>query len=95
MSAGGPGGDDDKPYVDSERPDPEIDRLPSEATQPEGRPRPAEERGDSDADAPKPSDRLPSAGPHADPDLINPDATPGSGALPPAGGHDDLDSTSG
>ena len=46
-------------------------------------------------DAPKPSDRLPPAGPHADPNLINPDATPGAGSLPePGGGEDDVGSTS-
>jgi hypothetical protein len=39
--------------------------------------------------------KLPPAGPHADPDLINPAATPGTGALPPPGEHDDVDSTSG
>jgi hypothetical protein len=32
---------------------------------------------------------LPVAGPHARPDLINPDATPGTGALPPIGPSDD------
>jgi hypothetical protein len=37
----------------------------------------------------------PAAGPHADPSLINPDATPGTGALPPAGENEDADSTSG
>lgn len=42
---------------------------------------------------PEPGD-LPAAGPHADPSLINEDATPGTGALPPAGEHDGLDSTS-
>jgi len=90
MSAG-----DGKPSVDPERPDAGIGRLPSNATQPKGPPRATEERGDSSGDAPKPSDRLPPAGPHADPALINPDATPGSGALQPPGGHDDVDSTSG
>src|SRR5215212_3850475 len=49
---------------------------------------------DRDAKAPKPSDRLPAAGPHADPALTNPDATPGTGALTPPGQHDDSDSTS-
>jgi hypothetical protein len=44
---------------------------------------------------PQPSGDLPPAGPHADPALTNPDATPGTGALTPAGGHDDVDSTSG
>jgi len=36
----------------------------------------------------------PPAGSHANPDLINPDATPGTGALTPPGGHDDIDATS-
>jgi hypothetical protein len=48
--------------------------------------------------APRPrADREPppAAGPHADPSLINPDATPGTGALPAAGENEDADSTSG
>jgi hypothetical protein len=48
--------------------------------------------------APRPPadrERPPAAGPHADPSLINPDATPGTGALPPAGETEDTDSTSG
>ena len=45
--------------------------------------------------APEPSEERPAAGPHANSDLINPDATPGTGALPTPGGHDDVDSTSG
>jgi len=32
---------------------------------------------------------MPAAGPHADPRLMNPDATPGTGALPPIGESDD------
>ena len=43
---------------------------------------------------PEPSEHPPIAGPHADPELVNPDATPGTGALPPPGEHDDVDSTS-
>ena len=39
--------------------------------------------------------RMPAAGPHADPALTNPDATPGTGTLPPAGGDDDMTSNSG
>ncbi|WP_181704711.1 hypothetical protein [Chthonobacter rhizosphaerae] len=35
------------------------------------------------------------AGPHADPTLIDPDKTPGTGALPPADGTADQDSNSG
>ena len=41
-----------------------------------------------------PSERTPTAGPHADPGLVNPDATPGAGALQPPGENDDGDSTS-
>jgi hypothetical protein len=38
----------------------------------------------------------PAAGPHADPALVNPDATPGAGTLPPPGAeNDDVDATSG
>ena len=37
----------------------------------------------------KKGDRLPSAGPHADPRLMNPDATPGSGAIAPIGETDE------
>jgi hypothetical protein len=71
-----------------------IDRLPADATQPGGEPKATEEAGTGDADAPEPSDSLPTAGPHADPDLMNPDATPGTGALPTPGEHDDTDATS-
>ena len=39
-------------------------------------------------------DDTPSAGPHAEPSLTNPDATPGAGTLTPPGEHDDMDSTS-
>ena len=47
------------------------------------------------AEDPPPPDGLPPAGPHADPALTNEMATPGTGALTPAGAHDDTDSTSG
>jgi len=36
----------------------------------------------------------PAPGPHSDPSLTNPDATPGTGALPPVGAPDGTDSTS-
>lgn len=55
----------------------------------------AAEDGGPGKDAPKPSDRLGPAGPHADPRLVNPDATPGTGALTPPGGHGDVDASSG
>ena len=53
------------------------------------------EPGGSHDRGPKPSDSQPLAGSHADPALTNPDSTPGTGALTPPGGHDDVDSTSG
>jgi hypothetical protein len=37
---------------------------------------------------------LPAAGPHGKPDLVNEDATPGTGALPDVGDEDATDSTS-
>ena len=73
-----------------------MDRNPEPAN---GRPTPPKDRNPE-----KPSGsssglpgELPLAGPHADPALTNPDATPGAGTLTPAGGHDDdeVDSTSG
>ena len=75
-----------------------MDRNPEPAN---GRPTPPKDRNPE-----KPSDlsggsssglpgELPPAGPHADPALTNPDATPGAGTLEPAGGHDEVDSTSG
>jgi hypothetical protein len=36
-----------------------------------------------------------SAGPHADPSLVNPDATPGAGPLPSPGEGDGMESNSG
>ncbi len=39
-------------------------------------------------EAPDASD-MPPAGPHARPDLMNPDATPGAGTLPPIGTSED------
>jgi len=35
-----------------------------------------------------------SAGPHADPPFVNPDATPGAGSLPSPGEDDGMESTS-
>lgn len=83
---------EDKPYVDSERPDPGTGQLPSNATEPGEAPKATEGSRGDDEDAS--SDRLPPAGPHADPNLVNPEATPGTGALTPPGEHDDVDSTS-
>ena len=54
----------------------------------------AVEGRDRPRDEPKAPDAPPAAGPHAEPALINPDATPGAGALPPAGEQGDVDSTS-
>jgi len=69
----------DKPSGDPERPDPGT-----------GRSRANRSRGEADRESAPPP-----AGPHADPSLTNPDATPGAGALQPPGAHDDVDSTSG
>ena len=41
--------------------------------------------------APEPAS---SAGPHAEPSLVNPDATPGAGSLPSPGEDDGMESTS-
>jgi hypothetical protein len=38
--------------------------------------------------------QMPAAGPHSKPSLTNPDATPGTGALPEVGDRDATDSTS-
>ena len=38
---------------------------------------------------------VPAAGPHAEPELTNPEATPGAGTLPEAGDSDGSDATSG
>jgi hypothetical protein len=67
-----------------------IAHLPENAMEPE-----SARDGAAGKDAPAPSDRLPPAGSHADPSLMNPEATPGSGLVTPAGGHDDVDSASG
>ena len=50
--------------------------------------------GGSKERAPDPADRSPAAGPHDDPSLINPDATPGAGTLPDTEPQDDTGSTS-
>ena len=55
----------------------------------------ADDKSKPDETAPKKepakneSGELPSAGPHADPRLMNPDATPGSGAIAPIGETDE------
>jgi hypothetical protein len=41
------------------------------------------------------SDSLPSAGPHAQEDLVEKDRTPGTGALTPPGDQDEVDAASG
>ena len=66
--------------AEPKRPDQEAGRT----TSPEKHPG----QKDNAADGPPP------AGPHAEPSLTNPDATPGAGTLTPPGGHDDVDSTS-
>ena len=44
---------------------------------------------------PEPEGKAPPAGPHADPALVNPDATPGSGYLPEPSADDDADTPGG
>ncbi|QFU17954.1 hypothetical protein [Microvirga thermotolerans] len=39
--------------------------------------------------------KIPSAGPHADPSLTNPDATPGTGTLTPPGNGEGTESVTG
>jgi hypothetical protein len=75
-----------------------MDRNPEPAN---GRPTPPKDRnpekpsGSSGGSSSSLPGELPLAGPHADPALTNPEATPGAGTLTPAGGHDEVDSTSG
>jgi hypothetical protein len=61
----------------------------------EGKSPGAAEPGGRTPGAPKPTDERPPAGTHADPALTNPLSTPGTGALTPPGGQDDIDSASG
>jgi hypothetical protein len=82
---------EDTPHSsDPQRPGTDVSGLPSNATQPGGAPKGTEEPGGKAGG----SGDVPPAGPHADPALINNDATPGTGALTPPGEHDDVDSTS-
>lgn len=60
----------------------------------EGRAPAPTDSGPATGGEPKPSDHPPPAGPHASSELINPDATPGTGALPTPGDDDDVDSAS-
>jgi hypothetical protein len=66
------------------------DNPPVGAARPE--PKPSPDKGEDPAKQPN---ELPPAGPHDDPALTNPDSTPGTGALPPAGGDQDADGSSG
>ena len=73
-----------------------MDRNPEPAN---GRPTPPKDRNpekpSGSSGGSRAAGELPLAGPHADPALTNPEATPGAGTLTPAGGHDEVDSTSG
>ena len=62
-------------------------RVPKAEQQDEG----ARDAGDSSrrGEGEQRHAELPNAGPHAKPHLTNPDATPGSGALPPVGADED------
>jgi hypothetical protein len=68
---------------------PDSDAAAQEAV--EGRDKSGPKNG-SDGDHGK---RPPTAGPHAEPSLVNPEATPGAGTVPPAGERDNGDATSG
>ena len=70
-----------------------IDSLPENATQPGGEPQKTEEPGRAHRQDEGAED-MPPAGPHAEPGLVNNEATPGAGTLTPEGEHDDVDSTS-
>jgi hypothetical protein len=70
-----------KDTVDSKRIDPQAGRKAPSEDQPG--------QGERNTDP-----ALPAAGPHDKPSLTNPDATPGTGALPTEGEHDSMDSTS-
>jgi hypothetical protein len=72
---------EDKPHVDSGRPDPQAGPTTSPGKQP----------GQNEQNADK---GPPAAGPHDKPSLTNPDATPGAGALPEPGDREGIDSTS-
>lgn len=54
----------------------------------------AEEPGGSKGRAPDSKSQPMPAGPHADPSLMNEDATPGAGTLAPVGHGDSTDNTS-
>lgn len=61
----------------------------------EGHTHGTQEPGGSKGRAPAPERQPNPAGPHADPSLMNPDATPGAGTLAPVGRGDSTDDTSG
>ena len=65
---------------------PSLDKAAQDAV--EGR---TPDQGGAAKPAPE---QTPAAGPHADPALINPDATPGSGYMPPLKDHEDADADS-
>ncbi|MDB5640804.1 MAG: hypothetical protein JWN07_121 [Hyphomicrobiales bacterium] len=56
--------------------------------------RTAKEPGKADAEKDGKTGGMPNAGPHADPRLMNPDATPGSGVIAPIGETDEPNSQS-
>jgi len=49
----------------------------------------------NEADRHKKPEPMPAAGPHAKPELTDPDKTPGAGTLPPVDKDQDEDSTAG
>ena len=68
-----------------------VDKAAAQAV--EGNPDPATEEPGGAKSEPAAAE-MPAAGPHANPAFVNPDATPGTGALPEPGEEDGTDSTS-
>ena len=90
MGHAGYGNNSDQEPV-AEQPDPAAaGRKPGE-----GPDRPGADLGGAKDRGGQATPDLPAAGPHADRDLTNHEATPGAGALPEAGDKDATDSTSG
>ena len=85
------GNHSDQPSVPTERPDPKAAQQKPTGSED----RPGFDLGGAKDRGGQTGQGTPAAGPHADPSLVNEDATPGTGALPEAGDPDATDSTSG
>jgi len=86
-------------YGNNSEQDPQIGEKPdpkAAARKPQdGQDRPGLDLGGANDRGGQAAEELPAAGPHADPDLTNDQATPGAGTLPDAGDSDGTDATSG